>query len=203
MVGWHHWLNGHEFEQSPRVGDGQGSLACYSPGGHKVSDTTERLNWIDDLSKHECGSSGEETHKDRAGSRSLLQGIFLTQASNLSLLHCRRILYCLSQKGSPSMIHTERLQGTFELWQMNSHSPGRLSALLGCWPVTFRVSDFMRKPPKHICTWNFPQFKIICGFHKTHLQVRASPQDPNFRSQPNTSVPLLGIQSKATCSISS
>ena len=34
-VGWHHWLNGHEFEQAPGVGDGQGSLVCCSPWGHK------------------------------------------------------------------------------------------------------------------------------------------------------------------------
>ena len=33
MVGWHHRLNGHEFEQAPGVGDGQGGLACYSPWG--------------------------------------------------------------------------------------------------------------------------------------------------------------------------
>ena len=44
MVGWHHQLNGHEFEQAPGVGDGQGSLVCYSPWGHKELDTTERLN---------------------------------------------------------------------------------------------------------------------------------------------------------------
>ena len=44
LVGWHHRLNGHEFEQAPGVGDGQGSLACCSPWGHKESDTTERLN---------------------------------------------------------------------------------------------------------------------------------------------------------------
>ena len=44
MVGWHHQLNGHEFDQAPRVGDGQGSLACCSPWGHKELDTTERLN---------------------------------------------------------------------------------------------------------------------------------------------------------------
>ena len=43
-VGWHHWLNGHEFEQAPRVGDEQGSLACCSPWGHKELDTAERLN---------------------------------------------------------------------------------------------------------------------------------------------------------------
>ena len=36
MVGWHHQLDLHEFEQASGVGDGQGSLACYSPWGHKV-----------------------------------------------------------------------------------------------------------------------------------------------------------------------
>ena len=41
MVGWHHRLNGHEFEQALEVGDGQGGLACCSPWGHKESDTTE------------------------------------------------------------------------------------------------------------------------------------------------------------------
>ena len=44
MVGWHHRLDGHEFEQAPGVGDGQGSLACCSPRVCKESDTTERLN---------------------------------------------------------------------------------------------------------------------------------------------------------------
>ena len=47
MVGWHHQLNGHEFEQASGVGDGQGNLACCSPWGHKGSDTTEWLNWIE------------------------------------------------------------------------------------------------------------------------------------------------------------
>ena len=46
-VGWHHQLNGHEFEQAPRVGDGQGNLACYNPWGCKESDTTEQLNWTE------------------------------------------------------------------------------------------------------------------------------------------------------------
>ena len=43
MVGWHHRLNGHEFEQALGDGDGQGSLACCSPWGCKELDTTERL----------------------------------------------------------------------------------------------------------------------------------------------------------------
>ena len=44
MVGWHHGLNGHEFEQTPGDGEGQGSLVCCSPWGCKESDTTKRLN---------------------------------------------------------------------------------------------------------------------------------------------------------------
>ena len=46
-VGWHHRFNGHEFEQTPGVGDGQGGLASHSSWGHKELDTTERLNWTD------------------------------------------------------------------------------------------------------------------------------------------------------------
>ena len=44
MIGWHHRLNGQQFEQAPGVGDGQGSLVCYSPWGHKDLDVTQRLN---------------------------------------------------------------------------------------------------------------------------------------------------------------
>ena len=44
MVGWHHRLNGYEFEQTLGVGDGQGGLACCSPRDSKERDTTEPLN---------------------------------------------------------------------------------------------------------------------------------------------------------------
>ena len=44
MAGWHHRLNGHEFEQAPGDGEGQGSLECCSPWDCKESDTTERLS---------------------------------------------------------------------------------------------------------------------------------------------------------------
>ena len=46
MVGWHHGLNGHEFEQTPGEGEGQGSLVCCSPWGCKELDTTKQLNNI-------------------------------------------------------------------------------------------------------------------------------------------------------------
>ena len=47
MAGWHHWLDGCEFEWTLGVGDGQGGLACCDLWGHKESDTTERLIWSD------------------------------------------------------------------------------------------------------------------------------------------------------------
>ena len=47
MAGWHHWLDGREFEWTPGVGDGQGGLACCNSWGRKESDTTERLNWTE------------------------------------------------------------------------------------------------------------------------------------------------------------
>ena len=45
-VGWHHWLDRHKFEQAAGVGDGQGSLECFSPWGHTESDMTEWLDWM-------------------------------------------------------------------------------------------------------------------------------------------------------------
>ena len=47
MAGWHHGFDGHEFEWTPGVGDGQGGLACCNSWGCKESDTTEQLNWTE------------------------------------------------------------------------------------------------------------------------------------------------------------
>ena len=47
MVGWHHWLDGHELEWTPGVGDGQGGPACCDSWDRKESDTTGRLNWTE------------------------------------------------------------------------------------------------------------------------------------------------------------
>ena len=117
MVGWHHQLNGHEYEQALGVGGGQGGLACGSPWGRKESDMTERQNWTlvnhlfwktvsssvmsDSLWPHGLqptrffcpwNSPGKNTG---VGCHGLLQGIFLTQGLNLGLLHCRQRPLCL------------------------------------------------------------------------------------------------------------
>ena len=47
MAGWHHWLDGHESEWTPGVGDEQGGLVCCDSWGRKESDVTERLNWTE------------------------------------------------------------------------------------------------------------------------------------------------------------
>ena len=73
MVGWHHWLDGQEFEQAPGVGDGQGSLVCCSQWGHKESDTmsdwTELKKTREAWSSHENSKRGDacvrEWHKSR------------------------------------------------------------------------------------------------------------------------------------------
>ena len=65
MAGWHHWLNGREFEWTPGVGDGQGGLACCNSWGRKELDTTERLNWTEVyVSRHRiiCLSTHTHTH---------------------------------------------------------------------------------------------------------------------------------------------
>ena len=69
MVGWHHWLDEHEFEQTLWDSEGQGGLACCSPWGHKESDTTEQLN----SSNPDCPSSAIRA-APRLGGRPLEQG---------------------------------------------------------------------------------------------------------------------------------
>ena len=53
MVGWYHQLNGHEFEQAPGICDGQGTLVCCSPWGHKELNMTEQLNLTDGTGCHD------------------------------------------------------------------------------------------------------------------------------------------------------
>ena len=62
MAGWHHQLDGREFEWTPGVGDGQGGLVCCDSWGRKESDTTERLNWTELVSKLDLTAAHTHTH---------------------------------------------------------------------------------------------------------------------------------------------
>ena len=63
MVGWHHQLDGHEFEQAPEVGGGQESLMCCSPWDCKESDTTQWLNWTELVSVLYYNLPGTASHR--------------------------------------------------------------------------------------------------------------------------------------------
>ena len=65
MVGWHHWLNGHEFEQALGDGDRLGSLACCSPWGCKESDKSQQLNWLTDGTRKLNNERYRETQIER------------------------------------------------------------------------------------------------------------------------------------------
>ena len=75
MVGWHHQLNGHEFEQALGVGDAQGSLVCCSPWGHKDSDTTEWLNWTEYGPAVTCSPRTRAPRPDALGQLCDLHGL--------------------------------------------------------------------------------------------------------------------------------
>ena len=61
MAGWHHRLDGHEFEWTPWAGDGQGGLTCCDSWGRKQSDMTERLNWTELKIEHKVPDSYDFT----------------------------------------------------------------------------------------------------------------------------------------------
>ena len=84
MVRWHHWLDGHEFEQASGVGDGHGSLVCCSPWGRKELDMTERLNWTDGPSVIERHQEPKVRRKERTTEGWTWQGAAVPKTSTES-----------------------------------------------------------------------------------------------------------------------
>ena len=85
MVGWHHQLDRHEFEQALGVGDGQGSLVCCSPWGQKESDMTERLDRTE-LKQLHCPNDFQNN---------LLNIMFPFSLQPISFSHCHTITVLL------------------------------------------------------------------------------------------------------------
>ena len=84
MVGWHHRLSGHEFEQTPENSEGQGSLACCSPWGHRELDMPERLNNQSSNSGNKISASGLDP--DRNPRFLLTDQIYLLEQTLVRLL---------------------------------------------------------------------------------------------------------------------
>ena len=103
MVGWHLRLYGHEFEQSPGDGEGQGSLACYSPEGCRESDTTWQLNNNKEATGNLCISRcpsdrPEQIHQNIGGQDSVRHEDFFlrgTAREGLSLGSCSALCRAL------------------------------------------------------------------------------------------------------------
>ena len=100
MVGWLHRLNAHEFEQAPRVGDGQGSLVCCVTWNYKESDSTEQLNCTE--SNLEVGLSYVKTNPNVFSANiqpssqvNLTSSIYQIPNFNPSFFVNWWVLYCL------------------------------------------------------------------------------------------------------------
>ena len=113
MAGWHHWFDGHEFEQAPGVGDGQRGLACCSPWGRKELDMIEWLNWTEldfKLIPSQTWTWGDSSFKRLPTFTTILCQIFLCDGDSSENLE------------SPSRIrdtkrtHGYRLQRKYSLW---------------------------------------------------------------------------------------
>ena len=93
MDGWHHRFDGHEFEQALEVDDGQGSLVCCSPWGHKESNTAEQLNWTEGAHFFEY----------------FIDDFFLSELIKDNSLYQGDFCCCLVTKSSPALLRPHRL----------------------------------------------------------------------------------------------
>ena len=128
MVGWYHWLHGHEFEQAPGVGDGQESLGCCSPWGHKESDTTEQLNWTDRYvhrpRRHSCPTVDSSAVRGRQPVFFLLEMYHLGQVTSThpenadDFLAKGRELDHFEKLSGFLMVTEEELWGVQDMWPL-------------------------------------------------------------------------------------
>ena len=106
IVGWHHPLNGHEFEQALGVGDGQGGLVCCSPWGHKESDTTEQMKTDNAICSMQKKKTPRYLTKDNILIASKHMKKYLTHAHQKSLkdIHSNFIL----KNGNSSSVYQRK-----------------------------------------------------------------------------------------------
>ena len=102
MVGWHHWLNGHEFEQAPGDGEGQGSLACFSPWSHKIR--TWLSDWKTTTNRDRSGEKTTHKAKREKGMKHKRKDRFLTRNGNSLIWHPTPVLLPRKFHGWRSLI---------------------------------------------------------------------------------------------------
>ena len=137
MVGWHHQLNGHEFEWTLRVGDGQGGLMCCGSWGHKESDTTERLNWTELKAQQvsfQVRYSGGDLSTLHMGPRSNVKSEFWEHVP-----------------GHFQLRGEERLMPPYNSVKKRPSRGGLLTRI--CW--VFITTEGLPKPSFCLCTQNF------------------------------------------------
>ena len=115
MAGWHHRLNGHEFELTPGDSEGHRSLACCSPWGHKESDTTDQLN-----NNHNVHLSSKKPHKKCTFPQVALKSSWLPTPSN------------------PLAAPKSLLNGNFRV----SLAPGILRDIRSCWTKALYLGSY-------------------------------------------------------------
>ena len=171
MFGWHHWLDGHEFEQALGVGDGQESLACCSTWGCKEMDKAERLNWT------ELISHGVE---QRINKRHFLYVNFVSRRNATKLFH--PVSHCFSQRAlCDSRLNKEPLwcfsaPYKYSIWRVEMtaakgnlsllffgalHSNGYIFPFLLCFSLLFFSQLFVRPPQTAILLFSI---SFPCGW---------------------------------------
>ena len=115
MVGWHHWLDGYEFQQALGVGNGHRSLACCSPWGCKESDMTEWLNWSFYSMKLYHQSSYKDIPKDNCICLSPVWLLFQSVSTGSSIDKIRRTETSAStSEGEVNILHRVRRQQIYQ-----------------------------------------------------------------------------------------
>ena len=162
MVRRHQWLNGHEFEQTPGVGDGQGGLACRSPWGHKESDMTEWLNWTFTFIKTLFSSSSlsaiRVVSSDYLRLLIFLPAILVPACASFSLAFCMMYsAYKLNTQGDS----IQAWRTPFPIWNQSvvCSMPGSNCPILTC----IQISQEAGQVVWYSCL--FKNFPVYCDLH--------------------------------------
>ena len=136
MAGWHHWLNGHEFEWTPGVDDGQGGLAGCGPWDRKESDMTEWLNWTElsyfgALIKPILGFASVSLNTKRI--HRAWRGVDIEKDS-FTKTHSKMTSSTQKAGTTPWGPRSSPILQLLRLWLEPADSRGTPAATKGCWP---------------------------------------------------------------------